>query len=113
VCALQEAVRRAIAVTGPRDWASLLLELLCRGEQMTTKKDLEDVIASLLKQGVIEIVGHRDGKPVYDLSEFGRSMEALRTGTPIEELRAMPALRKKAAELYPSLRKKMDEKEES
>jgi hypothetical protein len=80
---------------------------------MTTKKDLEDAVANLLKQGLIEIVGHKKGRPVYDLTEAGRRVEALRTGTPIEELRAMPALREKAAELYPSLRKKMDAKEES
>jgi DNA-binding MarR family transcriptional regulator len=80
---------------------------------MITKSDLQQVIDNLLEQGLIEIVGHEDGKPVYDLSESGRRAAAVRTGTPIEELRAMPALREKAAELYPSLRKKMDAKKES
>jgi hypothetical protein len=62
-------------------------------------KNLQDTIDRLLKQGIIEIVGHRNGKPVYGLTDAGRHAEALGTGTPVEGIRALPALGAKMSEM--------------
>jgi hypothetical protein len=89
---------------------------------MIKKKELEAAADSLLKQGMVEIVGERNCEPVYASTQPGRRAEAPRTGTPVDEIgsdggapelppapkpesAALRALRTKAAELWPSLRK--------
>lgn len=69
------------------------------------KSPLDEAIESLVACGDVEVVRHEEGKPVYCLTEAGLQRHALKTGRPIEELRALPGLNRRAEELWPSLRR--------
>jgi hypothetical protein len=57
---------------------------------MTTKKDLQDAIDSLVKQGKIEQIGMKNGRPLYSLTEYGRQENQLTQYT-VQQLKAMGA----------------------
>jgi hypothetical protein len=69
------------------------------------KSPFDEAIEKLVARGDVEVVGHEKGKPVYYLTEAGLARHALKTGRPIEELRALPELTRRAEELWPSLRR--------
>lgn len=69
------------------------------------RSPLDEAIESLVACGDVEVVRHEKGKPVYCLTEAGLQRHALKTGRPIEELRALPELNRRAEELWPSLRR--------
>jgi hypothetical protein len=65
---------------------------------------LEEAVDILVLRGEIEITGYEGDKPVYGATELGLQQSAEWTGRPIEELRALPELNRRAEVLWPSLR---------